>query len=95
MQLSHKTLHDLELIKGDSEAFGIIWKRIQNVAPLELLDEEEVAEAAAANQCGGGGGAPVGDNRKKIPPSTVVFYVVSSIALRVSRLRFECGELVF
>ncbi len=43
-QLSQKTLHDLELIVGDSSAFGIHWRRVQNVAPAELLEEEEEEE---------------------------------------------------
>ena len=29
---------------GDSSAFGIHWRRVQNVAPAELLEEEEEEE---------------------------------------------------
>lgn len=38
-QISVKTLSDLELIKGDADAFDVIFVRVQNHAPLELLDD--------------------------------------------------------
>ncbi|TRY78281.1 hypothetical protein TCAL_08763 [Tigriopus californicus] len=38
-KISVKTLSDLELIKGDADAFDVIFVRVQSHAPLELLDD--------------------------------------------------------
>jgi len=70
--VSFKTLHDLELIRRDCETFGILWRRVQDVAPLHLLDDEE----------GGGQNGTVG---KVIPSAAVVFYKDGSGSLYPGR----------
>ena len=80
-QISGKTLSDLELIKADSEAFSIVWRRVRNVAPRDLLDEETVQvetviEPVTLDEAGEPIKVNVTETRKVIPPAAVVFYKV-------------------
>ncbi len=87
--MSQKTIRDVELIRSDSNVFGVAWRRMQTHPPLDLLDndigheeEEEVAEnqgsgqAEEATKKKTGAKTPPGP-KKIIPPATVVFYKVS------------------
>eukprot|EP00095_Tigriopus_kingsejongensis_P007667 maker-scaffold156_size297567-snap-gene-0.22 protein:Tk07667 transcript:maker-scaffold156_size297567-snap-gene-0.22-mRNA-1 annotation:"GL10978" len=68
-KISVKTLSDLELIKGDAAAFEVFFVRVQNHAPLELLEDAPITltdgEAEEVN-------ATLGE--KVIPASSVVLY---------------------
>ena len=75
MQVSQKTLHDLELIRSDSELFGILWRRIQTVAPMELLEDEKTITENAGAEMTMTTTTPK-PKSKIIPASTVVLYKV-------------------
>ncbi len=68
IQMSMRTLHDLELIVDDCRQFGILWRRVQGLAP-KIDKEEEEKEIV---------------EERSLPPAAVIFYLVSDSAQHYS-----------